>query len=111
VKIVVDLSREKRLRSVLTWLSAFDDPGPGAVPPVVLLTSRAVHTHLDFWKCVKHHGPGVEASGNWLPRGWASDEDVAFDVAGRRQDCVERVGHIVKSGRGHGFAARPEDVR
>ena len=64
----------------LTWLSAFDDPGPGAVPPVVFLTSRATHTHFDFWKCVKYHGPGVETCGNWLTGGWAPNEDVALDA-------------------------------
>jgi hypothetical protein len=57
-------------------LGAFNDPGHGAVPPVVFLTSRAVHTHLDFWKRIKHYGPDVEAGGNRLPRGRASDEDV-----------------------------------
>ena len=83
------------------WSGAFNNPGHGAVPPVVLLTSRAVHTHLDFGKCIKHHCPGVEAGRNRLPRGRAADEDVAFDVVlGQRQDRVERIGHVAPSGRG-----------
>ena len=59
----------------------FDDPGSGAVPPVVFLTSRAVHPHFDFWKCIKYHGPGVETRGNWLIGGWTPNEDVVFDAA------------------------------
>jgi hypothetical protein len=62
------------------WLSTFDDPSLGAVPPVIFLTSRAVHTYFDFWKRMKYHGPGVEAGGNRLPRGRTPNEDVAFDV-------------------------------
>ena len=91
---------------------AFNDPGHSAVPPVVFSTSRAMHTRLDFWKRTKHHCSGVEASGNRLPRGRASDEDVACcAVFRRRHDCVERVRHVAECGCGHGFAARPVDLR
>jgi hypothetical protein len=46
----------------------------------VFLTSRAVRTHFDFWKCIKYHGPGVEAGGDRLSRSWTPNEDVAFDA-------------------------------
>jgi hypothetical protein len=59
---------------------AFDDPGPGATPPVIFVTSR-VHTHFDFGKRVKYHGSGVEAGGNRLPRSRTPNEDVPFDAA------------------------------
>ena len=73
------------------------DPGPGAVPPVVFSTTRAAHTHFDFRKCTKYHGPGVDR----LSRSWTPNEDVAFDaVLGRRQDCVERVGRLALCGSG-----------
>jgi hypothetical protein len=64
---------------------AFNDPGRGAVPPVIFSTSGAVHAHFDFWKRTKYHGPGVETRGNWLTGGWTANEDVAcLAVFGRR---------------------------
>jgi hypothetical protein len=51
---------------------------PGAVPPVVVLTNRAAHTHFDFRKCIKYHGPGVEeAGGDRSSRSWTPNEDIA----------------------------------
>jgi hypothetical protein len=75
-----DASEVRRLRSVLTWLSAFDDPGPGAVPPVIFAASRAVHKHFDFWKCIKYHATGVEPGGDGLAGYRTSNEDVASDA-------------------------------
>jgi hypothetical protein len=69
-----------RVYAALTWFGARDDPGSSAVPPVILLTSRAVHRHFDFWKRIKYHGPGVEAGGNRSPRGRTPNEDVAVDA-------------------------------
>jgi len=56
---------------------AFDHPSPGAVPPVIFLTSRAAHAHFDLWKRIKYHGFGVQTGGNWLTGGRTPNEDVA----------------------------------
>ena len=57
----------------------------------MFLTSRAVHTHFDFWKRIKYDGRGVEPGGNRLPDRRTTNEDVAFRVLwGWRQDCVKR---------------------
>ena len=56
---------------------AFDHPSPGAVPPVIFLTSRAAHARLDLWKRIKYHGSGVQTGGNWLTGGRTPNEDVA----------------------------------
>ena len=77
----VTLARLRRalIARCLTWRGAFDDPRSGAVPRMIFVTSRAAHTHFDFRKCTKYHRVGVEARGNWLPRGRTENEDVAFD--------------------------------
>ena len=77
----VTLARLRRapIARCLTWRGAFDDPRSGAVPRMIFVTSRAAHTHFDFRKCMKYHRVGVEARGNWLPRGRTENEDVAFD--------------------------------
>jgi hypothetical protein len=41
--------------AVLIWWGTFDNPSLGAIPPVILLTSGAVHTYFCFWKCMKYH--------------------------------------------------------
>src|SRR5262252_2827553 len=87
--------RRWRLCRVLTWLAAFNDPGTGTAPPVIFMTSRAVHTHLDSWKRIKYYGRGVEPGGNRSPSSRTANEDIAFRALwGRRQDRVKRVMHF-----------------
>jgi hypothetical protein len=47
------------------------------------VTSGAVHTHFDFWKCIEYHGPGVEARRNRLSCSWTPNEDITFDAVVR----------------------------
>jgi hypothetical protein len=100
------------LYGVLTWLGAFNDPGAGAAPPVIFLTSRAMHSHLNLRKCIKYYGPGVEPGGNRLPSRRTANEYMAFRaLLGHRQDCVKRVRHAAQYGGGCGVAARGVDLR
>jgi hypothetical protein len=101
-----------RIRRFLTWLGAFNDPGAGAIPPMILLTSRAVHSRLNRRKRIKYYSPGVEPGGNRLPSSRTADEDMAFRaLLGRRQNCVKRVRHVSQYGYGCSGAARGAGVR
>jgi hypothetical protein len=101
-----------RRSAALARLGTFNDPGTGAAPPVIFVTSRAVHSHLNFWKCIKYHGPGVEPSGNRSSSSRTANEDVAFRaLLGCRQDCVKRVRHVHQCGYGCSGAARGVDLR